>query len=114
LLSGGTATAQTTALVGGTVIDGTGRPGIANAVVVVSSDRLACVGTAAQCPVPPGAKRVDLTGRFVTPGLVDAHVHFSQTGWVDGRPDGISAPVLYPYAETARALRANPARWFRS
>jgi imidazolonepropionase-like amidohydrolase len=114
LLSGGTATAQTTALVGGTVIDGTGRPGIANAVVVVSSDRLACVGTAAQCPVPPGAKRVDLTGRFVTPGLVDAHVHFSQTGWVDGRPDGISAPALYPYAETARALRANPERWYRS
>ena len=55
-----------------------------------------------------------MTGRFVTPGLVDAHVHFSQTGWVDGRPDGLSAPALYPYPETARALRANPARWYRS
>jgi len=106
--------AQSTALVGGTVIDGTGRPGIANAVVVVTGDRLACVGTAAQCPVPSGATRVDVTGRFVTPGLVDAHVHFSQTGWIDGRPDGLSAPALYPYPETARALRANPARWYRS
>jgi imidazolonepropionase-like amidohydrolase len=57
---------------------------------------------------------VDVTGRFLTPGLVDAHVHFSQTGWVDGRPDGLSAPEIYPYPETARALRANPARWFRS
>jgi imidazolonepropionase-like amidohydrolase len=109
-----TAAAQITALIGGTVVDGTGGPGIANAVVVVTGDRLTCIGIAAQCAVPSGATRVDVTGRFITPGLVDAHVHFSQTGWVDGRPDGLSAPLLYPYAETARALRANPARWYRS
>lgn len=108
------AAAQSTVLVGGTVIDGTGRPAIANAVVVIAGDRLACVGTAAQCPEPAGARRVDVTGRFLTPGLVDAHVHFSQTGWVDGRPDGLSAPSVYPYPETARALRANPSRWYRS
>ena len=114
LLTGGTAAAQTTALVGGTVIDGTGKPGIPNAVVIVTGDRLTCVGTVAQCPVPVTANRIDVTGRFVTPGLVDAHVHFSQTGWVDGRPDGLSAPALYPYPETARALRANPGRWYRS
>jgi imidazolonepropionase-like amidohydrolase len=113
LLAGG-AGAQTVALTGGTIIDGTGRPAIAAGVVVVRGDRLQCVGTAAQCPVPSGAARVDVTGRFLTPGLVDAHVHFSQTGWVDGRPDGISAPELYPYPATARALRANPARWYRS
>ena len=114
LLTASTAAAQTTALVGATVIDGTGRPGIPNAVVVLARDRLTCVGTADKCPVPSGATRVDVAGRFITPGLVDAHVHFSQTGWVDGRPDGISAPALYPYAETARALRANPARWYRA
>jgi imidazolonepropionase-like amidohydrolase len=114
LLSGSTATAQSMALVGATVIDGAGTPGVPSAVVVVTGDRLTCVGTAAQCPVPAGATRVDVTGRFVTPGLVDAHVHFSQTGWIDGRPDGLSAPALYPYAETARALRANPMRWYRS
>jgi imidazolonepropionase-like amidohydrolase len=113
-VAAGNAVAQTTVITGGTVLDGTGRPGIANAVVVVTGDRLNCVGTAAQCPVPSGAQRVDATGRFITPGLVDAHVHFSQTGWVDGRPDGLSAPALYPYPETARALRANPARWYRS
>ncbi|MGH7672369.1 MAG: amidohydrolase family protein, partial [Gemmatimonadales bacterium] len=61
-----------------------------------------------------GATRVEVAGRYITPGLVDAHVHFSQTGWVDGRPDGLSAPELYPYPGTARALRANPARWYRS
>ncbi|HET9276142.1 MAG TPA: amidohydrolase family protein, partial [Gemmatimonadales bacterium] len=113
LLASGAA-AQTIALTGGTIIDGTGRPAIEHGVVLVRGDRLQCVGTAAQCPVPTGATRVDVTGRFLTPGLVDAHVHFSQTGWVDGRPDGLSAPDIYPYPETARALRANPARWYRS
>lgn len=108
------ATAQRTALIGGTVITGTGTPAIEKGVVVVTGDRLTCVGTAAQCPVPADAERVDVTGRFLTPGLVDAHVHFSQTGWVDGRPDGLSAPDLYPYPATARALHANPGRWFRS
>jgi imidazolonepropionase-like amidohydrolase len=57
---------------------------------------------------------VDVAGKFITPGLVDAHVHFSQTGWVDGRPDGLPAPALYPYPETARSMRDNPARWFRT
>jgi imidazolonepropionase-like amidohydrolase len=114
LLAATEGAAQTTALTGGTVIDGTGGPAIASAVVVVTGGRLACVGPAERCAVPAGAERVDVSGRFVTPGLVDAHVHFSQTGWVDGRPDGLAAPDLYPYAETARALRANPARWYRS
>ncbi len=112
LLASG-AQAQSIALAGGTVLDGTGRA-VPDATVVVTDGRIACVGTAAECPVPAGASRVDATGRFITPGLVDAHVHFSQTGWVDGRPDGLSAPAIYPYAETARSLRANPERWYRS
>jgi imidazolonepropionase-like amidohydrolase len=107
------AEAQSVVLVGGTVIDGTGRS-TPDATVVVTADRITCVGTAAECPVPAGATRVDAAGRFITPGLVDAHVHYSQTGWVDGRPDGLPAPAIYPYADTARALRANPARWHRT
>ena len=47
LLTSSTAFAQTTALVGGTVIDGTGKASVPNAVVVVTRDRLTCVGTAA-------------------------------------------------------------------
>lgn len=106
--------AQAVALVGATVIDGTGAAPTPDAVVLVEADRLTCVGSREACPIPDGAREVDVTGRFITPGLVDAHVHFSQTGWHDGRPDGISAPDVYPYPETARDLRANPERWFRS
>ncbi len=108
------AAAQTTALVGATVIDGTGGPAIPRGVVLVEGDRLVCVGSAADCAIPRNAVRVDVSGRYITPGLVDAHVHFSQTGWIDGRPDGLSAPDLYPYLETSRYNRDHPERWYRS
>ncbi len=105
---------QTRALVGATVIDGNGGPPLADGVILIEGDLIGCVGTEADCPVPDGVERVVLEGRFVTPGLVDAHVHFSQTGWLDGRPDGLTAPELYPYAETSRALRENPRLLHRS
>jgi imidazolonepropionase-like amidohydrolase len=103
-----------TAIVGGTVVRGDGSEPIENATVVVRDGRIECVGSSESCPVPAGADVVDASGRYVTPGLVDAHVHFSQTGWIDGRPDGLSAPDLYPYLETSRSLEADPGRWHRS
>jgi imidazolonepropionase-like amidohydrolase len=110
-----TLTAQeTTALVGATLIDGTGAPPVVDGVVVVEGDRISCVGPRSSCEVPADAARIDLAGRFVTPGLVDAHVHFSQTGWLDGRPDGMDVPDIYPYSETAAAAEANPDRWHAS
>lgn len=112
LLAAGHVSAEE-ALVGATVIDGTGRS-IDKGVVIVRKGRIACVGTASTCPIPKSARRVDVSGKFVTPGLVDAHVHFAQTGWLDGRPDGIEDKAVYPYEQTVAQLRADPGRWHRS
>ncbi len=109
------ASAQTvTVLEGANIIPGTGAPPIPGGVVVVTEDRITCVGSGGECEIPEGANRVDFAGRFITPGLVDSHVHFSQTGWLDGRPDGMDVPDIYPYAETAAAAEANPDRWHGS
>lgn len=97
-----------TAVVGGTVIDGTGAPAIPAGVVVVRGGRIVCVGTEAECPVPAGAERVDASGRWVVPGLVDAHVHYSQTGWADGRPDALDMRERFPYDETIHWLEHHP------
>ncbi len=56
----------------------------------------------------------DLKGLWITPGLVDAHVHFCQTGWADGRPDAFDVRERYPYEEVEADLRAHPERFFRS
>lgn len=105
------ADAETLAIIGGTVIDGTGGPAIDNAVILVRDGRISCVGAIGDCAGVAEATPVSASGRFVLPGLVDAHVHLGQTGWLDGRPDGLAAPDFYPYAETSKKLRENARRW---
>jgi len=101
-------------LTGATLIDGTGRPPITDSVVIVDGERIRCSGARADCPVPSDARILDLTGRWLTPGLVDAHVHFSQTAWADGRPDAIPVGSLYDFADTQASLRTMPERFYRA
>lgn len=101
-------------LTGATLIDGTGAPPVSNSVVVVLDGRIECVGTAVDCPSPRGAEVLSLRGQFLLPGLVDAHVHFSQTGWADGRPDALDLRADYPFDRTQGELRNDPERFFRS
>lgn len=102
------------ALTGATLIDGRGGAPIANANVIVRDGKIDCAGTAAQCPVPEGVNVVDVRGMWITPGLVDSHVHFSQTGWADGRPDALDVRATHPYEKTVAALKNRPERFARS
>ncbi len=104
----GGAAGPPTALVGGTLIDGTGGPAVPDAVVLVRAGEIVCAGAPADCPVPDDARRVDVTGRWITPGLIDAHVHYSQTGWADGRPDALDLRSAFPYEETVQWLETHP------
>jgi imidazolonepropionase-like amidohydrolase len=63
------------ALVGGTVIDGTGSVPIRNSVVLIRGERIERVGTVASLPVPAGYDRISTDGMTVLPGLWDLHVH---------------------------------------
>lgn len=102
------------ALVGATLIDGTGGAPLPDAVVVMRGGRIACAGSATACPIGDDVHVVNAAGKWVIPGLVDAHVHFGQTGWVDGRPDALDLRSQYPYEQTAADLRRRPERFYRS
>ena len=102
------------AIVGGTLIDGTGRAPIPDSVVVLRGGKIDCAGSRASCPLPERIDVVDARGNWITPGLVDAHVHFSQTGWADGRPDALDVRMRHPYEETLQELERNPERIFRA
>jgi predicted amidohydrolase YtcJ len=64
-----------TAIVGGTVIDGTGRRPIPDALVLIAGERIINVAKASEAQPPDGAHVVDVTGKFVIPGLIDSHAH---------------------------------------
>jgi imidazolonepropionase-like amidohydrolase len=76
------------AIVGATLWDGTGAPALPGAVVLVQGERIFCAGPPAACPVPVGAERIDATGRYLIPGLIDTHAHLLF------RPNGVTHPSL--------------------
>jgi len=51
---------------------------IENGVVVVEANRIVAVGAAGDVEVPAGATNVDVSGKTIIPGLIDAHAHGSQ------------------------------------
>src|SRR3989441_4726551 len=64
------------ALTGARVIDGTGRAPIEQATLVINANgRIQAVGPANSVQVPRGATRVDLAGKTIMPGLINAHAH---------------------------------------
>src|SRR5580658_1389042 len=86
------------ALVHVRVIDGTGAPPAEDQTIVIDHGKIAAVGSAASVNVPASAKRMDLAGHTVIPGLVGMHEHlFYPSG--EGIPiyneQGYSFPRLY-------------------
>lgn len=64
-----------TALVGGTVVNVDDGTTTVNSIVLVKGDRIAQIGTKGQVTIPADAKIVDLKGKWLIPGLINAHVH---------------------------------------
>jgi imidazolonepropionase-like amidohydrolase len=64
-----------TVLKGFTLIDGTGRAPAPASALIFDAGHISWVGPVAQLKTPAGATVVDLSGKFLTPGLIDSHVH---------------------------------------
>src|SRR5262245_44263840 len=84
------------AFVGARVFDGSGKPAIENATLVVREGRVEAVGPARAVKAPPGAHTINLAGKFIIPGLISTHVHISDV-------QGIRPPA-YTEENTLRQL----------
>src|SRR5262252_3904531 len=60
---------------GFTLIDGSGRAPVAAAAMIVDGGKIQWAGPAAQLKAPAGAETVDLSGKFVMPGMINLHGH---------------------------------------
>ena len=97
------ALAQDRALVleGATLIDGTGRAPLADAVVVIEGSRITAVGTRGSLAYPVGAEVISLAGRTILPGLIDSHVHLRAH----------QVPMFLSYGVTTIADIHNDTEW---
>lgn len=65
------------AVVGARLIDGNGGAPIEDAVIVITGEKFSAVGAKGRVTVPPDAEIIDVKGKTVIPGLIDAHIHFT-------------------------------------
>ncbi|MEO5579756.1 MAG: amidohydrolase family protein [Gemmatimonadaceae bacterium] len=70
------------------VFDGESRAAHRGWIVVVSGSAVAYAGPPDPSKIPPEAKRIDMPGLTLMPGLIDAHTHlflhpYDETPWVD-------------------------------
>lgn len=89
---------KTIAIVGGTLIDGSGRDPVRNATVVVEGERIAAAG--AGLSAPKGAQVIDAAGRTILPGIIDCHVHGTYRAR-DMRQHLLNAPTYNVLRSTA-------------
>lgn len=74
-LTANAAESTTLALVGGNVVDVERGELVRDAVLLVQGDKIAAVGRAGEVNVPADARRIDVHGKYLMPGLINTHVH---------------------------------------
>jgi len=70
---------------------------IPHQTVIITGDIISKIQSADQVTIPANATVIPGTGKFLFPGLVDSHIHFSQSGGLYTRPDAIDLRKYKPY-----------------
>jgi imidazolonepropionase-like amidohydrolase len=91
------------AIVGATLVDGSGGAPVPDAVVLLEGPRITAVGPRSAVTVPSGTQQVDAHGRWIIPGLFDTNVHLSLYG---GQNDRYESLVRYQPREEDIVLEA--------
>jgi imidazolonepropionase-like amidohydrolase len=73
-----------TAVIGATLIDGTGGSPLADSIVLVRGAKIAAVGVRNAIQIPPNAERIDARGKYLLPGMIDLHTHMFVQMMVQG------------------------------
>jgi imidazolonepropionase-like amidohydrolase len=73
--------ADTLAIVGGLLIDGTGSAPVPDSAVLIEKGRIIAAGPRSLVKIPRGATKIDARGKTILPGLWDMHAHFEQVEW---------------------------------
>ena len=92
------------ALVGATLIDGTGGPPLSDSAVLLDGDRIQAVGPRGAVEIPPQAEEIDLSGLTLLPGLIDTHDHLADKNYSLLSRWEIEEPASLAHLKTAKAI----------
>jgi imidazolonepropionase-like amidohydrolase len=70
---------------------------ISNATIGITGITITSISTKSKLPLPADATVIDGTGKFLSPGFTDAHIHFFQSGGLYARPEGFFFKRDIPY-----------------
>jgi len=70
---------------------------VPKATIGITGDKITSVSTKPGLPLPSDATVIDGTGKFLSPGFTDAHIHFFQSGGLYARPEGFYFKREIPY-----------------
>lgn len=79
----------------------------ADQTLLIDSNRITAIGPFKKVKIPANAIVKDLSGKYLMPGLTDAHIHFFQSGSLYTRPDGYNFGAYYPYEKDQQWIKDN-------
>src|SRR5687767_3536211 len=91
-----------------TIIDVKTGKALPGQSVVINKERIEAIGPAKKIKDPANALVIDGIGKFLMPGMIDAHIHFFQSGSIYTRPDAVDLRKKVPY-EKEKAFGLNNA-----
>jgi imidazolonepropionase-like amidohydrolase len=100
----------TLAITHATTIDATGGPPQPNSTVLIDNERIYAVGPDSSLEIPPGARVIDATGKFLIPGLADMHIHLMGAGEPAGSREFILPLLIANGITTVRDMGGDVAQ----
>ena len=90
---------------GATLIDGTGSEPLPDSIIVIKNGKFHVVSSEAGSKLPENSNIIDASGKWVTPGLIDAHVHFWESGRIFTSPRKLDLTASVPYTEEVEWMK---------
>lgn len=90
-----------------TIVDVINTKLLTGQTVVVTNDIISAITPAIKINIPANAVTIDGMGKYLIPGLTDAHVHFFQSGGLYTRPDGLDLRKYSSYDKEINWVHSN-------
>jgi len=101
------AAAQTICIAHVNMIDVKKNVTLTDQTIIIEKDRIMATGPGNKIKVPADATLIDGTGKYLLPGMTDAHIHFFQSGGLYTRPDAMNLTSYYPYQKDQEYVKTH-------